>query len=384
MANVITYGTFDLFHVGHLRILQRAKELAGPNGTLTVAVSTDKFNWEEKQKRCIVSDAQRMEIVAALKCVDKVIPEVSWEQKRADIIGNQIDIFVMGEDWKGKFDFLSDLCEVVYLSRTDCVSSTDLKERMTGKEVAYVWYKKSLVLRFKDMMRGFLKISKIGRWVYPLFQMCWQTYAKPKRQRRLQKFGAVALERLHCLMQKHGVPYYCDYGTLIGFVRDHGFIRNDDDIDISIQPDGVKASTVLRIFMDAGYGFVHGFDYKGRLLEFTVVDSSGITIDVFFPTKMDGKGGVHGYQPIWESTRQYPSEKANTVIQYDFAEATGIKTIKIVGTVAQIPGNADEVLTSEYGSWRIPDAKFNTVSDRVHRELPGFAFRLTREEALSM
>jgi hypothetical protein len=119
-------------------------------------------------------------------------------------------------------------------------------------------------------------------------------------------------------------------------------------------------------------------------MEFTVADSSGVTIDVFFPRKMEKEGMVHGYQPIWEPTRQYPNEKANTVIEYDFVAATGIKTINVVGVAALIPSNYDEVLTSEYGPWKIPDAKFNTVTDRVHRELPGFAFRVTKEEALIM
>lgn len=97
-----------------------------------------------------------------------------------------------------------------------------------------------------------------------------------------------------------------------------------------------------------------------------------------------GESKIHGHQLIWEYPRQYPIEKANTVIEYDFVEATGVKTIKVVGTAALIPGNYDEVLTSEYGPWRIPDAKFNTVNDRVHREMPGFAFRLTKDEALAM
>lgn len=384
MANVITYGTFDVFHVGHLRLLQRAKKLAGPNGRLTVAVSTDKFNWDEKQKKCAIPDAQRMEIVAALKCVDKVIPETCWEQKRKDVVDNKIDIFVMGEDWKGKFDFLSDICEVVYLPRTGGISSTDIKAGLGKSEVRYECYKKSFVLRMKDFIRKLLKNSRIGKSAYPFFQKCWRSYAIPRRQRRLQEFGAVALERLHRLLQRHNVPYYCDYGTLIGLVRDGGFIKHDDDIDISIQPNAVRPSEVLKIFMDASYGFVHGFNYEGRLIEFTVADASGITIDVFFPTKMEQAGRVHGYQPIWEPTRQYPSEKANTVIEYDFVEATGIKTIKVVGTATLVPGNFDEVLTSEYGPWKIPDAKFNTVTDRKHRELPGFAYRLTKEEALAM
>jgi glycerol-3-phosphate cytidylyltransferase len=129
VANVITYGTFDVFHVGHLRLLERAKALCGETGLLTVAVSSDRFNWEEKRKRCVISDSQRMEIVKALRCVDKVILEDSWEQKREDIKKYDIDIFVMGDDWEGKFDDLKDLCKVVYLPRTPGVSSTEIKEK---------------------------------------------------------------------------------------------------------------------------------------------------------------------------------------------------------------------------------------------------------------
>ena len=133
MANVITYGTFDLFHVGHLRLLERAKQLAGEGGTLTVVVSSDKFNREEKNKSCIIPDFQRTEIVSALKCVDRVLLETSWEQKRRDIIDNKIDIFVMGDDWKGKFDDLSDICKVVYLPRTPEISSTEIKSVLRGR-----------------------------------------------------------------------------------------------------------------------------------------------------------------------------------------------------------------------------------------------------------
>ena len=383
MKTVITYGTFDLFHIGHLRLLERAKELAGADGRLIVAVSTDRFNWVEKHKRSSIPDADRMVIVGALRCVDQVIPEDCWEQKKTDVAKYGVDIFVMGDDWKGKFDFLKDQCEVVYLSRTQGISSTDLRVGTDGKDLGYGQYRQEADVGVKNAVRKLLKSSALGKAVYPLFQKCWRAYAIPRRQRRLQKCGPAALERLHRLMQEHKVPYYCDYGTLIGFVRDNGFIRHDDDIDISIQPGTVKPTEVLKVFLDAGYGYVHGFDYEGRLMEFTVADVSGVTIDVFFPTPL-GAGKVNGYQPIWDPARQYPNEKANTVIQYDFTEATGIKTIKVAGTAALIPGNYDEVLTSEYGPWKVPDAKFNTVTDRVHRELPGFAYRLSAEEALNL
>ena len=124
MKKVITYGTFDLFHLGHLRILQRAKALGD---YLVVAVSSDEFN-EVKGKTCTYPYEHRAQIVAAINCVDKVIPEHNWEQKRDDIIKHDIDILVMGSDWEGKFDDLKDICEIIYLPRTDNISTTEIKE----------------------------------------------------------------------------------------------------------------------------------------------------------------------------------------------------------------------------------------------------------------
>ena len=123
---IITYGTFDLFHIGHLRLLQRVKNLGNH---LTVAVSTDDFN-AIKGKKTLISYDQRREIVENIKCVDQVIPETCWEQKEEDIKNFDIDIFAMGNDWQGKFDFLRDHCEVVYLPRTDDISSTEIKKQM--------------------------------------------------------------------------------------------------------------------------------------------------------------------------------------------------------------------------------------------------------------
>ena len=124
MKRVITYGTFDLFHIGHLRILERAKELGD---YLVVAVSSDEFN-AVKGKECVYPYEDRALIVEALKCVDKVIPEHNWQQKTDDIKKNKIDIFVMGSDWEGKFDEFKTICEVVYLERTPDISSSKIKQ----------------------------------------------------------------------------------------------------------------------------------------------------------------------------------------------------------------------------------------------------------------
>src|SRR5690554_5408326 len=120
---VITYGTFDMFHIGHLKLLRRLSEMGNK---VIVAVSTDEFN-ELKGKKTLIPYEQRAAIVEAIDCVDLVIPENSWEQKLVDVKAYGVDVFAIGEDWKGKFDFLEELCEVVYLPRTKNISTTDLK-----------------------------------------------------------------------------------------------------------------------------------------------------------------------------------------------------------------------------------------------------------------
>lgn len=123
MKKVITYGTFDLLHVGHINLLRRAKELGD---YLLVVLSSDEFN-ALKGKKAYYPYEDRKVILEAIKYVDEVIPEYNWEQKISDVQDNDIDVFVMGHDWTGKFDFLKDYCEVVYLPRTEGISTTKIK-----------------------------------------------------------------------------------------------------------------------------------------------------------------------------------------------------------------------------------------------------------------
>ncbi|MCM3216311.1 glycerol-3-phosphate cytidylyltransferase [Niallia taxi] len=124
MKKVITYGTFDLLHWGHINILKRAKELGDH---LTVALSSDEFN-AIKDKKAYHSYENRKMILEAIRYVDEVIPEHHWDQKVTDVIDHNIDVFVMGDDWEGKFDFLKDHCEVVYLPRTVGISTSKIKK----------------------------------------------------------------------------------------------------------------------------------------------------------------------------------------------------------------------------------------------------------------
>ena len=125
MKRVITYGTYDLLHYGHINLLQRAKALGD---YLIVALSTDEFNWSEKRKTTYFSYEERKRLLEAVRYVDLVIPENEWQQKRRDMHEYHIDTFVIGDDWKGKFDFLKDEgVEVIYLPRTPEVSSSQIK-----------------------------------------------------------------------------------------------------------------------------------------------------------------------------------------------------------------------------------------------------------------
>lgn len=125
MKRVITYGTFDLLHYGHINLLRRAKELGD---YLIVVLSTDEFNWNQKQKKSYFTYEQRKTLLEAIRYVDMVVPEENWDQKRTDMHKYNIDIFVMGNDWEGKFDFLKEEgVEVVYLSRTPDISSSQIK-----------------------------------------------------------------------------------------------------------------------------------------------------------------------------------------------------------------------------------------------------------------
>ena len=128
MTTVITFGTFDVFHVGHLRVLERARAFGD---RLVVGVSADALNLRKKDRLPVFSQGERLEIVAALKCVDEVFVEESLEQKREYILRYEADVLVMGDDWAGKFDEFGDVCRVEYLPRTPAISTTALIEKIS-------------------------------------------------------------------------------------------------------------------------------------------------------------------------------------------------------------------------------------------------------------
>jgi glycerol-3-phosphate cytidylyltransferase len=126
---VITFGTFDVFHVGHLRVIERAAALGD---RLVVGVSADALNERKKGRAPVFSEQERMEIVGALRAVDEVFLEESLEQKREYVLKHRADVLVMGDDWAGRFDELKDVCEVQYLTRTPAISTTALIEKIAS------------------------------------------------------------------------------------------------------------------------------------------------------------------------------------------------------------------------------------------------------------
>jgi glycerol-3-phosphate cytidylyltransferase len=131
MKTVITYGTFDILHAGHIALLARARSLGD---RLFVGLSTDAFN-SRKHKSALLNYENRKAVLQAIRYVDHVFPEESWEQKVDDIRKYCADVFVIGDDWAGKFDFLADACEVVYLPRTPEISTTEIMQSLDSRQL---------------------------------------------------------------------------------------------------------------------------------------------------------------------------------------------------------------------------------------------------------
>jgi len=131
--NIITFGTFDLIHIGHINILKKAKYYNNKNNKLIVGISSDEFSFQKKNKYPVYNQNQRKEILESLRFVDQVFFEESFDKKREYIINNNANILIMGNDWEGKFDEFNDICKVIYLPRTPSISTTEIIEIIKNK-----------------------------------------------------------------------------------------------------------------------------------------------------------------------------------------------------------------------------------------------------------
>lgn len=241
---------------------------------------------------------------------------------------------------------------------------------------------KPMSVKIRKSLQRMLKVTFLGRLIYPFVQKCWRWYIIPKRRQLLQEHGADVLQDIHALMTRNSIPYYCEAGTLLGLMRDKGFIKHDDDIDISIQAETVSPAVVLKIFLDAGYSFLHAFRYEDFITEFTVLNKCGLSIDVFFHKYANRAGYVCAWQPFWDANRSYPIETANSLVEFEFVAPSRLIPYEILGIITMIPENYVAVLESSYGSWQTPDKKYDTVNNRVHRDMPDYAYRIPANEVL--
>ena len=245
--------------------------------------------------------------------------------------------------------------------------------------------KKPWILRFNDGLKRILKGNVIGDFLYKkVLNPIWLAFRLPRARKRMDKHGYEIMDRMHGVFRKHGIPYYCDAGTLLGFVRDGGFIKGDADVDVSVMPEYGSLVNALRAFLSEGYRYVYSYEYNGRLLEFTVMDPHvKLTMDVFQSEYCaDDKTKLIVRYLRWFKDRNYPSEKDNSALEFRFAAPTGIKEMVVHGITVDVPENAEAILDDEYGPWRTPDPNFR--SDMIpHEEAPLFAHRLSEEEAVA-
>lgn len=236
-------------------------------------------------------------------------------------------------------------------------------------------------MTFKVRVANFLKSSAFGRFIYPIVQNTYRAYAIPARRRRLRKYGWRTLEKVHTILTEHEIPYFCDYGTLLGLIREGGFIKHDDDIDLTVLPGTKSPQEVYHALTNSGFAFLHGFKIENRVVEFSVTDTTGLNIDIFFPRK-DEHGKFYGFDIFWEPERVYPSELENTVVETEYTMPKALMTLTMPnGINVSVPQDYEKLLVEEFGpTWQIPDAKFVARDSLPCQELSEYAVRITEME----
>ena len=233
----------------------------------------------------------------------------------------------------------------------------------------------------KELLKKTLKSCAIGRLVYEPIHRLYRLYSVPHRKRMLKKYGRDALAHLAEVIEKHHIPAFAAYGTLLGFVRDNGFLPHDDDMDIGILPGAWTPQRLLKVLLeeDEGFSFLFAFSYNGRVTEFKL-QYGEVPIDFFF-YEDDGENfftGSYHYLPNVE----YPTPNANSAQRVCETRIESLSKIKVYGIDFPIPANSERVLECLYGNWRVPDENWNDNMYPGITDLPGFAYSITKEEAM--
>lgn len=232
-------------------------------------------------------------------------------------------------------------------------------------------------MTIRELTKKALKSNPVGRMVYEPVHSIWKFYNNPRKRKRLQKYGDETIQRLHHFFKENGVEYYLDFGTLLGIVRENGFIRHDDDIDLTIRNSPISPKLLLKKLTMAGFDFVHGFHAEGRILEATIM-WKGLTVDLFFGREDKSKpGGLVLYGCLYDPSVSYPAPNANTWRAAFFPISTRAIPYQFHGFEICVPSQTEDMLTIEYGPcWRTPIRNFEFKEEDHHYEYQkDFAYR---------
>jgi len=230
----------------------------------------------------------------------------------------------------------------------------------------------------KEIIKIILKSSAIGKLIYPIVQGVYRSYAIPLKRKRLQKFGTQILSDLHTILLLNNIKYHLDFGSLLGVVREHDFIKHDDDIDLTIVDQNPNPVSILTVLLKNGFGFIHAMMVKGRIVEFSV-QKHNLSVDFFFYMPVDRLGKVGVCDVYFDPKVKYPSPDLNNYRIWYFPDDTKTQIVKFKDIDVCIPEKPEEVLEFEYGpGWKTPIKGWtgDCMKDR-YEIMPDYATRIT-------
>ena len=234
----------------------------------------------------------------------------------------------------------------------------------------------------RELVKKGLKSCAVGRLVYEPLHWCYRLYSVPHRRRVLRRRGKAVLTHMAEVIERHKIPAFAAYGTLLGFVRDGGFLPHDDDIDLGILPGDWTPRRLLKVLLEeeTGFSFLFAFSYNGRVTELKL-QYRKVPIDFFF-YEDDGEkffaGSYHYFPDV-----KYPSVNANSAQRVCEPRIEALDKIRVFDIDFPIPANVEHVLEKLYGNWRVPVTEWNDNKHPGIEDLPGFAYSVTLEEAMN-